>query len=268
MLVRPAAVAGRFYPADAGELEAEIGVLLTDNPSQGGLPKVLIAPHAGYVYSGPIAARAYNLLEASGATLRRVVLLGPAHTIPLAGVAIPTVDAFESPLGTVPLGAASLDALSALPWVKRDDLAHAAEHALEVHLPFLQRLLGEFELVPLVVGFTSPARVADALDHVWGGKETLIVVSTDLSHYHPYAEARRRDAATAARIRALEIGFGGEDACGCHPLNGALSAARERGLAIQELDLRNSGDTAGDKSSVVGYGAWALFEGLGESNLH
>jgi MEMO1 family protein len=268
MLIRPAAVAGRFYPADARELEVEVGALLADNPSQGRVPKVLIAPHAGYVYSGPVAARAYNLLEGRGAALRRVVLLGPAHTIALAGVAIPTVDAFATPLGTVRLSTASLDELAALPWVRRDDLAHAGEHALEVHLPFLQVLLGELELVPLVVGFTSPVRVADALDRVWGGAETLIVISTDLSHYYPYAEAQRRDAATAARIRALESGLDGDDACGCHPLNGALTAARRRGLTIEELDLRNSGDTAGDKSSVVGYGAWALFEGCGDYDPH
>jgi MEMO1 family protein len=252
---RPPAVAGLFYPGDPQTLRVGLAQLLAANPATGPAPKALIAPHAGYVYSGPVAARAYNLLPAG---IRRVVLLGPAHRVPLRGLALPTVAAFRTPLGDVPLDLVAMRSLDALPQVVRSDEAHRQEHSLEVHLPFLQARLGEFTLVPLVVGWASPADVAEVLERLWGGPETVVVVSSDLSHYHPYADAQRLDEDTARRIESLETPLEGEQACGAHPLNGLLNLAKMKHLSIARLDLRNSGDTAGSRDRVVGYGAWAL----------
>jgi AmmeMemoRadiSam system protein B len=246
-----------FYPGDAASLRALMEEQLHDNPSPGTAPKALIAPHAGYVYSGPIAARAYNRLGAAR-NIRRVVLLGPAHRVPLRGLAMPTVSAFRTPLGDIPLDSEAMDRLVDLPQVACSDDAHRLEHSLEVHLPFLQAQLGDFALVPLVVGWSRVEDTAAVLDRLWGGAETLVVVSSDLSHYHAYADACRRDAQTAERIERLEVPLEGEQACGAHPLNGLLYLARQRVLHVTRLDLRNSGDTAGSRDRVVGYGAWAL----------
>jgi hypothetical protein len=267
--VRPAAVAGRFYPAQARELRAEVGRCLQDAqrhaPAPGQpRPKLLVVPHAGYVYSGPIAAHAYALLEPWRDTLTRVVLLGPAHRVPVQALAAPRVDAFDTPLGRVPLDTDALDALDDLPQVVRDDQAHAAEHALEVQLPFLQSVLESFTLVPLVVGEASPQEVADVLERLWGGPETLIVISSDLSHYLSYDEAGRIDRDTVQRITAIDADvrsdLRGDQACGARALNGALRALARHGLQGRVLDLRNSGDTAGDHRRVVGYAAIAFAE--------
>jgi AmmeMemoRadiSam system protein B len=247
-----------FYPGDAAALRALVTEQLRDNPSPGPMPKALIAPHAGYVYSGPIAARAYNRLASASGAIRRVILLGPAHRVALHGLALPTTTAFRTPLGDVPLDTDAMEGLAALPQLVRSDEAHRLEHSLEVHLPFLQAQLGEFKLVPLVVGWTSPEAVAAVLERLWGGHETLVVVSSDLSHYHPYEDARRRDMDTAGRIERLELPLEGEQACGSHPLNGLLSLTRRLDLKVTRLDLRNSGDTAGSRDRVVGYGAWVL----------
>jgi AmmeMemoRadiSam system protein B len=246
--VRRPAVAGLFYPADAAELRREVEDLLGGaRGPEGAAPKALIVPHAGYVYSGPVAATGYARLR--GAAVRRVVLLGPAHRYPLRGVATHGADFFETPLGRIPVERTSLPVL---------DAAHAKEHSLEVHLPFLQVVLGEFTLVPVVVGDASPDEVADALEGRWGGPETLVVVSSDLSHYHDYATARRLDRRTADAITAAEPGLRPEQACGCHAVNGLLALARKKGLAVELLDLRSSGDTAGPRDEVVGYGAFAV----------
>jgi len=254
--VRPAAVAGLFYPGEAAALRALLQEQLADNPALGAAPKALIAPHAGYVYSGPVAARAYNLLVPS---VQRVVLLGPAHRVPLRGLALPTVAAFRTPLGDVPLDLQAMNSLKDLPQVLCSDEAHRQEHSLEVHLPFLQSRLGGFTLVPLVVGWAPPEAVAEVVERLWGGPETLVVVSSDLSHYHPYVEAQRLDADTARRIEAVQPPLEGEQACGAYPLNGLLQVARRRSMRIERLDLRNSGDTAGGRARVVGYGAWAAY---------
>lgn len=253
--IRPAAVAGLFYPGEPAALRALVAGQLADNPARGPLPKALIAPHAGYVYSGPVAARAYNLLPAD---VRRVVLLGPAHRVPLRGLALPTVSAFRTPLGDVPLDLEAMRSLDALPQVVRSDEAHRLEHSLEVQLPFLQARLDKFTLVPLVVGWASPTAVAEVLERLWGGPETLVVISSDLSHYHPYADAQHLDETTARRIESLQAPLEGEQACGAHPLNGLLNLAQAKHLKVTRLDLRNSGDTAGSRDRVVGYGAWAL----------
>lgn len=259
--VRPPAVAGTFYPEDPATLRAAVDRLLDEAPEpQPGRPaKAVIAPHAGYVYSGPIAGRAFARLRKDASRIRRVVVIGPAHFVPVRGVAAPLAEAFRTPLGEVAVDRAALDAIADLPQVTAADPPHAREHALEVELPFLQRLLGEFVLVPLVVGRAEPAEVAEVLERLWGGEETLVVVSSDLSHYHDQATARRLDAATAAAIERLDAGgIGPDDACGWLPITGLLLQAEARGLAVEGLDLRNSGDTAGPAHQVVGYGAWAF----------
>jgi AmmeMemoRadiSam system protein B/AmmeMemoRadiSam system protein A len=261
MTTRPAAVAGSFYPSAATLLRAEVRSYLRSaeewNASM--RPKAVIVPHAGYVYSGPIAASAYAAL-ANLRDIRRVVLLGPAHRVPVRGLALPDVDAFETPLGAVPIDADAVHCLLALPQVVVRAGAHANEHCLEVQLPFLQETLGNFTLVPLVVGDASAGEVAEVLDTVWGGPETLIVISSDLSHYLPYDVARRTDASTARAIAVLDPTLDQAHACGATPVNGLLAAARKHGLRAELLDLRNSGDTAGDRAHVVGYGAWAFIE--------
>jgi AmmeMemoRadiSam system protein B/AmmeMemoRadiSam system protein A len=257
---RPAAVAGLFYPGDARALRDEVARHLGAAQAQAAAspPKMLLVPHAGYAYSGAVAAHAYALLAPWRGRIRRVVLLGPTHRVAVRGIAAPTVAAFETPLGTVVLDRAAIDALADLPQVVAHDAAHAGEHALEVQLPFLQAVLGDFALVPLAVGHVAPQAVAAVIERLWGGDETLVVISSDLSHYLPYAHAQAVDGATVRRILALDTGLDHEQACGATPLAGALIAARSHGLRPRLLDLRNSGDTAGDRARVVGYCAVAF----------
>jgi len=260
---RTAAVAGMFYPGDARALATELDELLggvEQSEPRLGFPKALIVPHAGYIYSGPIAARAYEELGNARGIVRRVVMLGPVHRVPVRGLAIPTDDAFATPLGSVPIDRQALDSVRDLPQIVASDLAHLQEHALEVQLPFLQRQLGEFSLAPFAVGSASVPEVAAVIERLWGGPETLIVISTDLSHYHAYAEARELDRSTVTRIAGFAADLDHEEACGATPLNGFLSAARKRGLGIKLLGACNSGDTAGGKGKVVGYSAFALYE--------
>ena len=261
--VRPTAVAGTFYPGESAALAAEVASYLSEapRPADGArVPKALIAPHAGYVYSGPIAAQAYARLAPLRGTVRRIVLLGPAHREWVPGAAVPDAAAFDTPLGSVRIDAEAIGRLRALPFVRASDSAHALEHSLEVHLPFLKAVLGEFALVPVVVGGASADEVAMLLDEVWGGEETRIVVSSDLSHYLPYRQARERDRGTADAILRFDGRLVAEEACGAAPINGLLAAARRRKLAAELIDLRNSGDTAGDRDRVVGYGAFAFLE--------
>lgn len=256
---RPPAVAGMFYPAAAATLQATVDALLAAAPATAMTqPKAIIAPHAGYIYSGPTAARIYAALAPWRQTIRRVVLLGPTHRVAVRGLALPACHAFATPLGTIPLDAAAMAALDELPEVCRNDAAHALEHSLEVHLPFLQRALDAFTLVPLAVGDAAPEAVAEVLDRLWGGDETLIVVSSDLSHFLPYATAQQVDGNTCRHILALDTHIHPEQACGAYPINGLLLAARRRGLQARLLDLCNSGDTAGDRDRVVGYAAFAF----------
>jgi AmmeMemoRadiSam system protein B len=263
--VRPAAVAGMFYPgapgALAADLRAYLGEAATGAATAGSAwPKALIVPHAGYVYSGPIAASAYARLAAGRGAIRRVVLLGPAHRVPVRGLALPSARAFATPLGTVTVDQAAVASALALPQVRQSDAAHAPEHALEVQIPFLQAVLGEFEIVPLVVGDASAEEVAQVIERLWGGTETLIVISSDLSHYHRYAEAQRIDRASVDDILRLLPHLDHEQACGATPINGLLLCARRHALEPALLDLRNSGDTAGDKARVVGYASLAFVE--------
>jgi AmmeMemoRadiSam system protein B/AmmeMemoRadiSam system protein A len=267
--VRPAAVAGMFYPGDARALAAEVDDLLGGvgvPVPRLGYPKALIVPHAGYIYSGPIAARAFDELIAARGSVRRVVLLGPTHRVAMRGLAATNASAFATPLGTVRIDAEALREVSDLPQVVTSDAAHALEHSLEVQLPFLQKVLGEFALAPFAVGRASVEEVAEVIERLWGGPETLIVVSTDMSHYHTYEQARAIDGATIERIAAFATDIDHEEACGATPLNGLLFTSKQKNLSLKLLSACNSGDTAGGKGRVVGYSSFGLYEG-GEVSL-
>lgn len=259
MNIREPAVAGMFYPARAARLQREVSALLGNaEPLSGPVPKAIIVPHAGYVYSGPVAATAYRQLAPARRTVHRVVLLGPAHRVYLEGMAVPTAEGFATPLGIVPIDRTGVQDISALPGVCVSDAAHRDEHSLEVQLPFLQTVLETFELLPIVVGHCEPAEVGAVLDAVWGGPETLVVISSDLSHYLPYGQAQQADKNTCRQILARMGTLTGDEACGAHAINGLLNSRHGRQLQIEAVDLRNSGDTCGDKNRVVGYGAFIL----------
>ena len=256
-------MAGLFYPADPEQLRTGIGDLLASSKvtPRAGRVRAIIAPHAGYVYSGPVAAEAFATLRAEEQPFRRVVVIGPGHGMRVCGIAVPSVGAFATPLGDVPLDIAAIQEIAVLPSVIVWDEPHADEHALEVVPPFLQSVLGPVPIVPLLVGSATPQEVAEVLRRLWDD-DTLIVVSSDLPHYPRYQEARRRDLATAEAIGRLDetaIGFDG--ACGALPVRGLLIDAKRHGLSIERLDLKNSGDTTGDRSQVVGYGAWVMRDG-------
>jgi AmmeMemoRadiSam system protein B/AmmeMemoRadiSam system protein A len=272
--VRSCAVAGAFYPDAPGDLRRTVERLLDaarashQEPDESPAPKALIVPHAGYVYSGAVAASAYVRVERARKTIRRVVLLGPSHRVGFTGLAVPSADAYASPLGPVPVDDLAIAKIAGFSQVRLLDTAHAQEHSLEVQVPFLQVVLDRFELVPIVVGDAAPDDVARVLDALWGGPETLIVISSDLSHYHPYEEATERDAATCHAIQTLDLDrITGQAACGCRPINGLLALARRRDLRVTLVDARNSGDTAGPRDRVVGYGAFIVEEGDG-ATLH
>ena len=263
--IRSPAVAGMFYPADPGILARDVHAMLAAAKPCGLTPKALIVPHAGYVYSGPIAASAYAALKNIAANIRRVVLLGPTHRVAVRGLALPGVDAFATPLGMIQVDVEAAQAIAHLPQVSVSPQAHALEHSLEVQLPFLQAVLSDFKLLPLAVGMATPEEVAEVLELLWGGEETLIVISSDLSHFLPYDVAKRVDSATVQNILGLKHHISHEQACGGTPINGLLVAARQHHLAPHLLDLRNSGDTAGPRDGVVGYAAFAFTEGAGNA---
>ena len=256
--IRSPAVAGMFYPADARQLASDVQQLLAKAQPHELIPKALIVPHAGYIYSGAIAASAYATLKPIAPRIRHVVLLGPTHRVAVHGLALPGVDAFGTPLGRVMLDTAAARAIARLPQVSVSTQAHALEHSLEVQLPFLQSVLTDFTLLPLAVGMASPEEVAEVLEAVWGGEETLIVISSDLSHYLPYSTAQRVDNDTVQSILKLRQPINHEQACGGTPINGLIVAARKPHLPPYLLDLRNSGDTAGSRDQVVGYAAFAF----------
>ncbi len=259
MTTRPPAVAGLFYPDDPTELATTVDRLLAAAPRVATSPKALVVPHAGYMYSGPIAATAYATLLPARHDITRVVLLGPAHHVAVDGVALPRADGFRTPLGVVPVDALARATLTDVPGVVIDDRPHAPEHSLEVQLPFLQRVLPSFTLVPIVVGRCPTTTVGRVIGAVWGGPETVVLVSSDLSHYEDHQSAARHDASTAAAIVACASdAIGPADACGAYPLRGLLEVARAQDVGPELLDLRSSGDTSGPRDRVVGYGAFAL----------
>ena len=250
--IRQPAVAGAFYPADALELRRQVEGFLAavEQDGEAAAPIAIIAPHAGYVYSGPVAASAYATVDAS--RVRRVVLFGPAHRVAFSGVGASSARCWRTPLGDVPVAAPT-----GIPAV---DIAHQQEHSLEVQLPFMQVVLEQFTLIPLVVGDIHPASLAPAMEQLWGDDDTLVVVSADLSHFESYARARAIDNNTSEAIINLDDNsISHHDSCGCVPIRALLQVARKKGLRPRLLDLRNSGDTAGDRRRVVGYGAYAFY---------
>jgi AmmeMemoRadiSam system protein B len=256
--VRAPAVAGMFYPAEPHVLRRAVQEYLRA-AAPGPAPKALVVPHAGYEYSGPVAGSGYALLAAARERIRRVLLLGPAHRVPVLGLALPEAHALATPLGEVPVDHQAAAQLAELPQVERSDRAHALEHSLEVQLPFLQETLTAFAVVPLVVGDALVEEVEQVIDAAWGGEETLVVVSSDLSHYHDYAAARRLDQAAAEAIAQLrDEDLRRDQACGCLPVRGLLRSVRRHRLSGRTVDLRSSGDTAGPRDQVVGYGAFAF----------
>lgn len=262
--VRRPAVAGAFYPGQGPALASTVDNLLRAAQAQVNgsveVPKALIVPHAGYIYSGPTAALAYAQLAAARGTIRRVVLLGPVHRVAVRGLALPGATAFATPLGEIPIDLDAVATLAHLPQVVTSPAAHAPEHSLEVQLPFLQTVLQDFTLLPLAVGDATPTEVAQVLETLWGGPETLVVVSSDLSHFLPYRTAQGVDQGTVQRILNLDGPIQHEQACGGTPINGLLLVARHHHLIPRLLELCNSGDTAGDKQRVVGYTAIAFTE--------
>lgn len=266
--VRKAAVAGQFYPNDRKELDAAVQYYLSQaTPNSGAAPKAIIAPHAGYIYSGPMAAEAYATLRSARKIIQRVILLGPCHHVALQGLGLPSVDYFHTPLGDIPIDKIAAKKILNLPQVQTFDATHEREHSLEVHVPFLQVVLDDFTLVPMVVGSASAEQVAEVLDQLWGGPETIIVVSSDLSHYLDYKTAQKLDASTSLAIESFNYtDIKREQACGRIPMSGLLSIAKHRGMRVKTLGVCNSGDTAGSKDKVVGYGSWAFWEADETSN--
>lgn len=257
---RTPAVAGTFYPADPGILRETVRGLLREAAPAWPFPKALIVPHAGFAYSGPVAASAYVLLKNSAQEIRRVVLLGPSHRVRFHGLAISSDDEFATPLGSVPLDLKAIQSAMRLPQVHLNDEAHRREHSLEVQIPFLQTVLGRFSLVPIAIGLTSVEEVAGVLRHLWDGDDTLIVVSSDLSHFLDYPNARGMDSETSHYIEHFELEqLDGQRACGYRGIQGLLRIAQEQQLHVKTIDLRNSGDMTDERGPVVGYGSFVAY---------
>jgi MEMO1 family protein len=261
---RQPAVAGLFYPNNAKDLSTDVKRFLhtaRKTLPDDEAPKALIVPHAGYIYSGAVAAAGYAALSSNADQIHRVVLLGPAHRTYFHDLATTTMDYFRTPLGDVPIDKAAIEQLLNLPGMQAMESAHQQEHSLEVQLPFLQMALGNFSLIPIAVGDASGAQVQQVLDLLWGGPETLIVISSDLSHYQNYRSAQAIDQSTCQTIEQIDLTpVNSQQACGCIGINGLLLAARQRNMKVRTLDLRNSGDVTGERETVVGYGSWAFME--------
>jgi MEMO1 family protein len=258
---RPPAVAGYFYPASADELRTMISRFMQQADRGDRVPKAIIAPHAGYIYSGQTAARAYACLQPIKHKIKRIILLGPAHRVHVNGLALSSAKYFTTPLGDIEIDQAAINLIQDLPQVCVSDIAHEQEHSLEVHLPLLQYLLDTFTLLPLVVGEANPESVAEVLDILWGGEETFIIISSDLSHYQEYNKAHSVDTSTTRAIEQLQLEkIGPHQACGCMPMRGLLHIARTKKLTVKTIELCNSGDTAGTRDRVVGYGAYGFYE--------
>ena len=259
--IRQPAVAGTFYPDDPNELKTMLEGFINSVPKaeQATVPRAIIVPHAGYIYSGPVAATAYARIIPAHNKFTRVVLLGPSHRVPFRGLAVSSASHFSTPLGLIPLDTSGINEISQLPQVQQLDQAHLYEHSLEVHLPFLQMVLDDFTLVPIVVGDSDPEQVSQVLEKFIDDENTLIVISSDLSHYHDYHTAQQMDRATSQAIEQLDINaIGYEDACGRGPMSGLLKLAQQHHFKVETVDLRNSGDTAGPRDQVVGYGAYVV----------
>ncbi len=256
---RPPAVAGTFYPDNTYELSAMLDQFLQSVKVTGQVPKAIIVPHAGYIYSGAVAASAYTLIRPARDKIKRVVLLGPSHKMPLLGLATTNAQNFSTPFGEVPVDRQAIYNITKFPQISIMEQVHANEHSLEVQLPFLQKILNQFSIIPLVVGKATPEQVGEILEALWGNEETLIIISSDLSHYNNYKVAKKLDELTTQAIETLSPKkIKSEQACGRIPINGLLHIAKIKKMQVRTIDVRNSGDTAGSKDQVVGYGAYAF----------
>jgi AmmeMemoRadiSam system protein B len=249
-----------FYSDKPQELAVAVRSYVVDAapPAAAKPPKAVIAPHAGYIYSGPIAGTAYAALAPRGKEIERVILVGPSHRVGFPGVAASSAGSFETPLGPVAVDREAVTLLLKEGRAREFEPAHENEHSLEVQLPFLKQVCPNARIVPLLAGDDDWRAVENVLALLWGEDETAVVVSSDLSHYHDYTTAQQLDkdtARTVERLAAGEVGF--EQACGATGINGLLSVLAQKGLGCATLDLRNSGDTAGPRNRVVGYGAFA-----------
>ena len=260
MQTRYPVVAGMFYPQDTQELRDQVAFMLAEANSGDIQPKAIIAPHAGYIYSGPVAASVYKLIEPFKDKIKTVAIFGPSHRVAFSGLALSQSDKFATPLGDIPVNKDKSARILTLPQVHEIEQAHAQEHSLEVQLPFLQLILDDFDIIPVVVGDADEEDIAEVMEALWTDDETLIVVSSDLSHYHTYDVAKRMDQETSAAIERMDASdIGVDDACGRNPIKGLLTLAREKHLHVKTIDLRNSGDTAGPKDRVVGYGGYVVY---------
>lgn len=260
MMNQPA-VAGTFYPENPQQLQQMVSHFLENTNTEVLTPKAIIAPHAGLIYSGAIAASAFSLLSGIRKTITRVILIGPSHRIGFNGLAVSSAKSFSTPLGEIALDTEAVNNIACFPFVEYIEQAHIHEHCLEVQLPFLQTILDSFTIVPIVAGDATSEQVSTVLKMLWGGPETLIVISSDLSHYHDYKTAKKMDRETSDKIERLQYeALDYESACGRIPISGLLALVKEKSLGVKTIDLRNSGDTAGDKNRVVGYGAYAIEE--------
>ncbi|MGI2261176.1 AmmeMemoRadiSam system protein B [Shewanella sp. GXUN23E] len=257
--VRPTAVAGRFYHSDAATLRAELDGWLEPLPADPSI-RAIVVPHAGYQFSGKVAAQAYRYIRALGERVRRVILVGPAHTMAFDGLALPSADLFVTPLGNVEIDKSLVAKLRDEPKVTVYDLPHAKEHCLEVQLPFLQQALGQFSLLPLLYSRVTPWYLEEMMAKVWDPADTLLVISSDLSHYHEYDEACGLDARSMAMIEEGVPRLTPQQACGATGINALLHLAQHRGWQFERLDYQNSGDTGGNKQRVVGYVSYVVRE--------
>lgn len=259
--VRPASAAGLYYPKDADALHRALEALLArPRPDVARAPKALVVPHSGYSFSGEVAAAAYRTLRPCADAIRHVVLVGPSHRVPMRGLAMPTCQYYSTPFGRVPVGDSARQRLRELGLAGIADAPHALEHSLEVQVPFLQELLRDFDLLPIAVGSAPPEQVARTLEAVWGGPETLVIVTSDLSHHHTHAEALLLDGQTAASILARRSDLSDAQACGAGGVNGLMEIARRKSLDVALLERGTSGDMAGERSRVVGFASFVLHE--------
>jgi len=258
---RQASVAGSFYPKNPAQLKKTLTNLFNANEDLNidfQTPvKAIIAPHAGYIYSGPIAAKAYSLVSTCIKGKNKITIIGPSHFVPFNGIALSTAEFFETPLGKIKVDHHAYELINRIPEVIYLDEAHAREHSIEVHLPFIQYLKKDVRIIPLAVGQTSYQKVAKVLEKFCEEKDNLIIISSDLSHYHAYGYAQKYDLQTALKIENYKCSqLGPNEACGYLAIAGLLKMAKDRKYKIKRIDLCNSGDTSGSKDTVVGYGSW------------
>ena len=259
--IKQADVAGMFYPGEEASLRQMVDGFIQKALSFDLRPRAIIAPHAGYIYSGSIAGTAYKTIAAVRDQIENVIIMSPAHRFYLRGIALHMADAFATPLGNIPVNIGIVKKIKQFSSVQWEERSFIQEHGLETHLPFIQRAFKPgIKIVPMIVGECQESEVAEILESVWEDPRNFVIISSDLSHFHSYADAKKLDRNTVDLIQNLDSqSLDTEFACGHYPICGLLNLARNRKLKIKALDIRSSGDTAGSKESVVGYGSFAVY---------